>query len=304
MKIKVRRLFHLSSRPGCCFSAGFVMACCFLPIGFVFPQPQKVNVTHADSSHVNITRLSIFGGTVLAGGVAVYFARYEPLWKEYYTSFFFHENLAAQNQDKLLHFYGNVVGNVISTKGLSWAGYDDQDAVLYGAATSLAFYTFMKIEDGHVSYIGFDPVKEVANVLGAGYPVAQYYVPSLYSFTPKFSYVASKNTVLAANQVQPGFLEDNEGQKFWLGITVHDLLPKNFRSYWPPIVGLAVGYTLRGENTPHPYHETIIALDLDLRKLPGDSKFLKTMWEMLNYIHLPMPAVRVSQSAIWYGLYF
>ncbi len=286
------------------FCIGVVSVCSLLPIGLVFSQAQKLNSPHADSSQVSITRLSIFGGTVLAGGAAVYFGRYEPLWKNYYTSFFFRENFASLNQDKLLHFYGNVLGSVISAKGLSWVGYDEQDAVLYGAATSLAFYTCMKIEDGHVNYIGFDPVKEVANVLGAGYPVAQYYFPSLNSFTPKFSYVASKNSVLAPGQTQPGFLEDNEGQKFWMGITVHDLLPKNYQGYWPPIIGLAVGYTLRGMNTPHPYHETIIALDLDLRKLPGDSKFLRTMWEMLNYIHLPMPAVRVSQTAIWYGLYF
>lgn len=285
-------------------SVAIVIACCFLPTGLALTQAEKINVPPADSSRINFTRLSVFGSTVLAGGVAVYFGRYEPLWKNYYTSFFFRQSFASLNQDKLLHFYGNVVGNVISAKGLSWAGVDDRDAVLYGAATSLAFFTIMKIEDGHVNYIGFDPVKELANVLGAGYPVAQYYIPSLNSFTPKFSYVASKNNVLAAGQTQPGFLEDNEGQKFWMGITVHDMLPKNYQAYWPSIVGLAVGYTVRGLNTPRPYHETFIALDLDLRKLPGDSKFLKTMWEMLNYIHLPMPAVRVSQSAIWYGLYF
>jgi hypothetical protein len=183
-------------------------------------------------------------------------------------------------------------------------GYNEQDAVLYGAATSFAFLTFMKIEDGHIDYLGFDRIDELANLLGSGYPLLQYYIPVLSSFTPKFSYIASKNTVVAANQTLPGFLEDHEGQKFWMGITVHDLLPKKFQEYWPPIVGLAAGYTVRGLNTPQPYHETILALDLDLRKLPGDSKFLKTMWEMLNYIHLPMPAVRISPSAVWYGLYF
>jgi len=193
---------------------------------------------------------------------------------------------------------------VISAKAFSWAGYDNEDAAICGAATSLAFFTFMKIEDGHIDYLGFDRVDELANVLGAGYPVAQYYVPWLKSFTPKGSYVASPNAVVASEQRLPDFLEDHEGQKFWMGITVHDLLPKNIQEYWPSMVGIAAGYTVRGLNTPHSYHETFIALDLDLRKLPGDSAFLKTMWEMLNYIHLPMPAVRVSQSAIWYGLYF
>ena len=301
----LERRLAVESRKARCFGALLVIVCFLLPVDIVLPQTEKTAFPTNDSSHVSITRLSIFAGSVVASGVAVHFARYEPLWKDHYTSFYFREDFSyARNQDKLLHFYGSGLGSVISTKALSWAGYDERDAVLYGAATSLVFFTFMKIEDGHIDYLGFDRVDELANLLGAGYPLAQYYIPWLKSFTPKGSYVASPNTVVASEQKLPSFLEDHEGQKFWMGITVHDLLPKNLQEYWPSILGLAAGYTVRDLNTPHSYHETIIALDLDLRKLPGDSAFLKTMWEMLNYIHLPMPAVRVSQSAIWYGLYF
>ena len=108
-----------------------------------------------------------------------------------------------------------------------------------------------------------------ANILGAGYPLAQHYIPWLNSFTPKGSYAASPDKVIASQQELPGFLEDHEGQKFWMGITVHDLLPKDLQEYWPPIIGLAAGYTVRGLNTPHSYHETIIALDLDLKETSG-----------------------------------
>ncbi len=258
-----------------------------------------------DSSKVIISRLATFGGTVLVCGVGVHFARYAPLWKDHYTTFRVHEDFTyALNQDKLLHFYGGVVGSTISAKALLWSGYDQPDASFLGAATSLAFLTFMKIEDGHIDYLGFDRVDELANIVGAAYPLAQYYVPFLDNFTPKFSYIASKNNVVAENQVLPNFLEDHEGQKFWMGITLYNMLPKELQRYWLPAVGLAVGYTVRELNTPKPYHETILALDLDLRKLPGNSYFLRTMWEMLNYIHLPMPAVRISPSVIWYGLYF
>ena len=258
-----------------------------------------------DSSKVIVWRVATFGGTVLACGAGVHFARYQPLWKDHYTAFRFHEDFTyALNQDKLLHFYGSVVGSTISAKALSWSGYDQPNASLLGAATSLAFMTFMKIEDGHIDYLGFDRVDELSNIIGAAYPVAQYYVPFLNNFTPKFSYIASKNNVVARNQVLPNFLEDHEGQKFWMGITTYNLLPKQLQRYWLPAVGFAVGYTVRDLNTPKPYHEAILALDLDLRKLPGDSRFLRTMWEMLNYIHLPMPAVRISPSIIWYGLYF
>ena len=259
----------------------------------------------ADTSRVDVSRISIFGGIVLASGLTVHFARYTPLWPEYYSSFRFRENFTyAQNQDKLLHFYGSFVGSSLSAKGLSWAGFDERDAALYGSAASLLFLTYMKIEDGHISYLGFDRVDEAANTLGAIYPAAQYYVPWLKSFTPKASYAISHNNVVMDAQKMPGFLEDHEGQKFWMGITVHDVLPLRLQEYWPSLIGVAVGYTVRGLNTAKPYHETFVALDCDLRKLPGDSQFLKTLWQVLNYIHLPMPAVRVSPKAVWYGLYF
>lgn len=282
-----------------------VLSLWLLASSIVFPQTADTSIYPIDTSHINVTYLSAFVGSVIVGGITVHFARYEPLWGEYYSAFRFHEDFSyAQNQDKLVHFYGGVVGSVFSAKALSWAGFDEKDAVLYGSATSLAFLTYMKIEDGHIAYLGFDRVDELANVLGAIYPVAQYYVPWLNSFAPKSSYVASKNSVVLNDQRIPKFPEDHEGQRFWMGITVHDLLPENLREYWPSVIGFAVGYTVRDLNTPRPYHETILALDLDFRKLPGDSQFLRTLWQVLNYVHAPMPAVRISPLAVWHGFYF
>ena len=279
--------------------------CSLLFGGTAQSQALRANEAPPDSSHVSMARLSIFGGCVVASGVAVHFLRYKPLWENHYRGFRFHDDPSyAHNQDKFLHFFGGAVGSAISAKAFSWSGFDQPDAALLGAATSLAFLTFMKIEDGYIDYLGFDRVDQLANIVGAAYPIAQYYAPVLKNFTPKFSYVASKNDVTAKDQVLPRFLADHEGQKFWLGITVYDLLPEELKRYWFPVLGLAVGYTVRDVNTPQPYHETFLALDLDLRKLPGDSQFLKTVWEMLNYVHLPMPAIRISPSIVWYGLYF
>lgn len=286
-------------------SVAFVTICAVLFASLSQSQVPHENEQRLDSTMVITSRLAIFGGTVLVSGVGVHFARYVPLWKDHYTPFRVREDFNyARNQDKLLHFYGGALGSAISAKALLWTGYDQPNASLIGAATSLAFLTFMKIEDGHIDYLGFDRADELANTVGAAYPLAQHYVPFLNNFTPKFSYVASKNNVAMENQTVPRFLEDHEGQKFWMGITVYNLLPKDLQKYWLPAIGLAVGYTVRDLNTPKPYHETILALDLDLRKLPGNSHFLRTMWEMLNYIHFPMPAVRISPSVIWYGLYF
>ena len=271
----------------------------------LFPQTRTDRLPVTDTMHVEPGRLSALMGGVLATGLAIHYERYVPLRKEYASPFRFRENHTyALDQDKLLHFYGAFVGSALSAKGFQWSGMKDEDALLYGSATSLALFTMMKVEDGQISYLGFDRIDEAANILGAAYPVARYYVPWLKSFTPKGSYISSGINGVAQGQRMPGFLEDHEGQKFWMGVTVHDLLPEGIQEYWPSPLGIAFGWTLRGIETPQPYHELIIALDVDLRKLPGESPFLRTLWEVLNDIHLPMPAVRVSPSAVWYGLYF
>jgi hypothetical protein len=60
------------------------------------------------------------------------------------------------------------------------------------------------------------------------------------------------------------------------------MLPKELQWYWLPAVRLAVGYAPRDLNTPNPDHEAILALGLDLRKLPGNFHFFRTMYELLN----------------------
>ncbi|MBR9977361.1 MAG: hypothetical protein KFH87_04675, partial [Bacteroidetes bacterium] len=50
--------------------------------------------------------------------------------------------------------------------------------------------------------------------------------------------------------------------------------------------------------------EWYISLDYDLRKLPGDTKFLRWLKESLNIFHLPAPAIRITPTTVYYGLFF
>jgi Predicted periplasmic lipoprotein (DUF2279) len=257
------------------------------------------------STGVSTLRISLLAGVTISAAGVVYVARYEPLFKSHFTSFFFREDYSyALNQDKLLHAYGGAVGSAVWSEAYLSSGVAEHDAAIYGAATSFAFLTFMKIEDGHVDYLGFDRADELGNLLGSAYPLVQYHVPYLLSFTPKASYRPSSNDVVEAGQSTPGFLEDHEGQKFWLGVTVHDILPRELKPYWPPLLGIAIGRAVEGLQRGKPSAGMYVALDLDLRKLPGKSPLLRKVWTFLNYVHLPMPAVRVSPSVVWYGFYW
>ena len=264
----------------------------------------QLNHTLRDSAQIDYSQLIGCGAVTIAGGLAVHFARYQPLWKNHFTAFHVREDYTyALNQDKLLHAYGGTVGSALWSEGFVSSGFTEGDAALYGAVTSFAFLTFMKVEDGYIDYLGFDRADELGNLLGSAYPLVQYHVPFLNSFTPKASYRASPNDVVATGQSLPGFLEDHEGQKFWIGVTVHDLLPDNLKPYWPSLVGIAVGRAVQGLQNGKPSGELFLALDVDLRKLPGNSPLLRTVLRFLNYVHLPMPAVRITPSVVWYGFY-
>ena len=48
-----------------------------------------------------------------------------------------------------------------------------------------------------------------------------------------------------------------------------------------------------------------IGLDYDLKKIiPQTSHFLVTLSQVLNFIHFPAPAIKVSPNSVLYGLYF
>ena len=99
--------------------------------------------------------------------------------------------------------------------------------------------------------------------------------------------------------------DDYEGQTLWLAVRVPDLLPEAVRSYWPGFLGIAVGYGARDVAGPSPYPAVLLAFDYDMTRIvPDDTWFLKTLGQALNFVHFPSPAVQVSPSGIWYGIYF
>ncbi|MBI2428130.1 MAG: DUF2279 domain-containing protein [Ignavibacteriales bacterium] len=241
-----------------------------------------------------------FGATV----AVVHFTRYVPLWDRYKTSFFTKENsLYASNYDKALHFYGGVVSTDIIASGLRLQGYEKEEAVLFGAAASTLFYTYIEIEDAHINYLGFDGIDLTASVLGAGYPVLQHYVPFFNSFTPKFSYQSSGINTTMAKQYSPQFLSDHEGQTYWMGVTVADLLPASYQASYPRWLGVAAGFSMRnlGQNTRQEY---FVTLDVDLRAIDTKSEFLNTVLRTLNYIHFPMPGIKFANGKPQFGIYF
>ena len=301
----------------CCSSRFFipfllpVLAACtvFAQPQVQFPRSLMPDSLRSDERYENSRNPAwnpaIFATSIILGGAAVHYGRYVPLWNSYKTSFFFKENdRYALNQDKFLHAFGASLGGELAACSYELMGMQRDQAKLYGLTAALLLLSLAEVEDGHIGYLGFDRLDFGSDLLGAVYPIAQDQIPFLRSFTPKVSYHATGRKVSVSGQVLSGALSDHEGQTFWVGITIRDLLPAAWRSWWPSIVGVAIGRGVSDLSTDRAASFALIALDLDLRQLPAPAPWVRRAFDVLNYIHVPMPAIRISRGTIWYGLYF
>jgi hypothetical protein len=106
-------------------------------------------------------------------------------------------------------------------------------------------------------------------------------------------------------------MDDYEGITWWLGINVYHYLPEKVQKDYPAWLkpfGIAIGQSAKGiaTNIYGAEREIFIGLDFDIRKIPfgDDSGLIRFLKSEFNIIRLPLPAVRLTPSGIWYGLYF
>lgn len=262
-----------------------------------------------ESSEINKTRLVIVSAAVATTMAGIHIYQQNGWWKGNRAPFHFTEDLVyGLWVDKIGHFYGGSALAFGMQKSLEWANVPEEKAVWIGSGGSLLFQSYIEIEDGFSRW-GFDRVDWAFDLAGASYPVLRHYYPWLRNFDLKFSYHPSD---LLGNPGGIGFkgqehimIDDYEGQTFWLSVKVHDLLPASLEGCWPEFLCLTVGYGARDIANPDPRPVYFIAPDIDMTKIiPDDTKFLKSLGEALNFIHLPLPAVQFGGKTIWYGLYF
>ncbi len=262
-----------------------------------------------NNSGINCTRLVLVGGALVTTMTAVHIYQQNGWWKDNRAPFHFKEDLIyGLSVDKIGHFYGADIISYMVRKSLLWANLSDNQALWIGAGGGLLFQTFTEMEDGFSAW-GFDRVDWLCNLGGALWAPARHHIPFLKTFDIKMSYHPSD---LLGNPGGIGFkgqkhliIDDYEGQTFWLSMKIEDILPQTLRSTWPDFLCLTLGYGARGVATPDPYRVYFIAPDIDFTRLiPQSTSFLKTLGEALNFIHPPLPALRIYPTSIWYGIYF
>lgn len=207
----------------------------------------------------------------------------------------------AKSADKFGHFFDGALIQSIYRGALEWSGFSPTASVWLGAAFSLAYMTDIEIEDGFATDWGFSPGDEAANLTGALYPVAQYYWKPLRSFNFKWSYYPSEE--LTSGKKNGAFLDDYDGQTFWLSINVHDFLGKKAQKFWPDYLNIVTGYGITNyKDLENRYTDLYLGLDLNWERIiPGKSKFMMWFKNVINHFRfLPLPALQFNKNGVHY----
>ena len=252
-------------------------------------------------------RLVLMGSGMTIGWLGMHIYYTHTWWKDKVHYFKFAEDpWYARGVDKVSHIYTAAVITEGSGYLYEWTGIRPMNALVYGAITATAYETYIEMYDGISPIWGFDWGDVAANTVGALYPIAQRLAPFLDNFNLKWSFKPA--WIIKKTKSTPDLLDDYTSMTFWLSINPKGLLPKSLAKYYPSFISIALGVSLKNAShelsTTYEYRELYLALDYDITKLPGDSDFLKKLKKVLNYYHFPSPAVRISPSGIWYGIYF
>lgn len=274
---------------------------------------------------VNSKRLisvASIGGVAYVGGMA---GLYQLWYKDYPAeSFhFFNDNGEWLQMDKCGHAFSTYQIGLWGIDALKWTGLERKKAIWYGAGYAYLFQTTIEVFDGFSSGWGFSKGDMLANTIGAGMLVSQELLWDEQRFRIKFSYHASpyaneRPNILGDSPAQRLF-KDYNGQTYWLNCNIACWLKRDTK--FPPWLTFAFGYGANGMtggssnpeiinglpvNHYERYRQFYFAPDIDLTKIKTKSKTLKTIFNVVGILKVPLPTLEYNNvdKFIFHPLFF
>ncbi len=219
---------------------------------------------------------------------------------------------ARKQADKFGHTMHAYFATHLASKAYRWIGFSARNSIWYGALTGWLWIFQIEMIDAFFDEWGFSVYDLTFNTVGVSYATLQQLYPDrLGGIRFKVSYhtsAAYRNDLYS--ETNKSRIDDYEGLTFWFTVNIHDMMPERVQKNYPGWLkpwGIAVGqsvdniaqYIYAGER------QVYIGLDFDITRIPtGRSKTWKFVKSMLNFVRLPLPAVRLTDGTVWYGFYF
>lgn len=270
-------------------------------------------------------RWTIAGESAAYAGAmgSLYFVWYkdQPL-----TGFhFFDDSGEWMQMDKAGHFGTAALFSEYSYDLYRNCGMGKNKAAWWASAQSLFFLTSLELLDGFSRDWGFSWSDMAANVGGAGFFLAQklfwdegWGQKMRVKFSAHTTYHAGLRPEILGNDFPSRILKDYNGQTFWLSINPSSVFNLDHR--FPVWLNLAFGYGAegmlgghenpvynnKGEQLPQlqRYRQGYFSLDIDLKKIPTNKKWLKVVFSTLNWIKIPFPTMEISQGKVLFHPFY
>ena len=260
---------------------------------------------------IAITESVLAGGTLLA---------LNQLWYADHPRSSFHfinDNNDWKQMDKMGHIMTSYYIGKVGMEVLDWSGVSRKDQLIYGATLGFTFLTAVEVLDGFSKQWGASFGDIIANASGTGLLVGQELLWQEQRITMKYSFHQTSYAKIRPNTLGENFiqqsLKDYNGQTYWLSANIWSF---NKKSKFPKWLNVAFGYgadgMLYGNDSPsnllpqNPYRQFYLSLDLDLTKFNTKSKFLKTLFSVVNFIKIPAPTLEINSkgNVKFHYLYF
>lgn len=299
----------------------------------IFSQSKLTNfVTPADT--FNAKRLGLILGSETTLYTSATIALYQYWYKDYPLNHFhlFNDNGEWLQYDKMGHFYTAYFETNLTTEFYQWTGMSDNAAYWSAAATGSILQLTIEVFDGFSEKWGFSVGDFAANTFGATLCTAQNMLWDEQRIKVKFSShftdysgydqpVQDRAAQLFGTTGPEKVLKDYNGQTTWLSVNPSMFMSPETR--FPKWLMISGGYSVDGllggyenkwcddpemkpEDCPPDQltdysqipreRQFYLSLDVDLTQIPTNSPYLKMVFNVLNIVKFPAPALQLQNG--------
>lgn len=244
-------------------------------------------------------------GTEIVMYSATMYALNDLWYKDYPRSSFhwYNDNSNWLQMDKIGHATTAYSVGLQGRDLMLWAGVPEKKALWFGGLYGSFFLTTVEILDGFSEEWGASWGDLIANTSGTMLFIGQELlfeeqrVQIKYSFAPT-DYAKQNPDLLGENFIQQS-LKDYNGQVYWLSFNINSFK----KTTLPDWLNFAIGYGADGmlngnADEINAKREYYLSLDVNLRKIKTNSRFLDKTLKILSFIKVPLPAFKFSNEKI------
>jgi len=280
---------------------------------------------------INKPKLIVVSAAHAAFWVGTYVALDKAWYRDYpKTEFhFFNDNSEWNQMDKMGHMWTAYNLSRISQRTWKWSGIDQKTSVWLGGMSALAYQSIIEVQDAYSEEWGFSWGDMVANSIGVGSFIAQELGWKEQRIMFKMSYhpgnypdeLKGRVDQLYGPSWSEKILKDYNSQTQWISFNIHSFFKDSKIPKW---LNIAVGYGAEGlyggfenkwedelgneilrKDIPR-IRQFYLAPDIDLTKIKTKSKFLRSVFFLVNIIKVPAPTLMFDSNGKVkvYALYF